>query len=166
MPIPDNSGSSSDSGAIIGGAVGGVILLLMIIVVLCIVILCMRRSSRKESSGTIPVNNKSTNNMIELTNPIHAVTKANTTDRIYSSIKPEKCSISKTSEEQSNYTQPYEHNHDQHSDLAETIKMANDPAYAGNAGHIYVEVEPACGTNTGELKTATRLIQHMQVIQR
>ena len=48
VPIPNNTGSSSDSVAIIGGAVGGVILLLMIIVVLCIVILCMRRSHRKK----------------------------------------------------------------------------------------------------------------------
>ena len=153
VPIPDNNDSSSDSVAIIGGVVGGVILLLMIIVVLCIVILCRRRSCRKESSGTILVNSKLTNNMIKLTNSIYAVTKANTIDRIYSSIKPVKCSISKTSEEQSNYTQPNEH--DRYSDLDETINKTNDPAYAGNAAHMYVEVDLECGANTGGVKTAT-----------
>ena len=125
VPIPDNSRSSSDSGAIIGGAVGGVIL---IIVMLCIVILCVRRSHRKKGSPVHVVDNTTilnTDVTIE-NNPSYDVTKANTLDHIYDSIKLEDSDVinptydvhtkpcSKTNEDEWNYIQPNEPT--QHSD--------------------------------------------------
>ena len=85
VPIPDNSGSSSDSVAIIGGAVGVVVILLMIIVVLCIVILCMRRSSRR-ADDKVPYGINRLNNVTMDNNPSYDVTKANTVD--YDTINP------------------------------------------------------------------------------
>ena len=152
VPMSSNSGSISDNGAIIGGAVGGVILLLMIIAVLCIMILSMRRSRR---TATNHVNDKVSNNIFKLSNPIvsnniHNVTEANTMDRLYSTVKPEKCSSRETSD-QSNYAHPIQFN-DQQSELNEAIRVANDPAYAGM---MNMEVDLACGASTGDIKTAT-----------
>ena len=147
--MSSNSGSISGNGVIIGGAVGGVILLLMIIVVLCLMILSMRRSRRTAKNH---VNDKVSNKLSNpiVSNNIHNVTEANTMDRIYSTVKPEKCSSRETSD-QFNYAQPIQFN-DQQSELDETIRGANDPAYAGL---MNMEVDPTCGANTGDMKTAT-----------
>ena len=83
VPIPDNSGSSSNSVATIGGTVGAVVLLLMIIVVLCIVILYMRRSHRKQDDISKPNTSVTFEN-----NPSYDSTKVNTLDHLYSTIKP------------------------------------------------------------------------------
>ena len=156
VPMSSNSGSISDNDAIIGGAVGGAVggvtLLLMIIAVLCVMILSMRRS---RGTATNHVNDKVSNNKFNLSNSIVSnnmdnVTEANTMDTSYSTVKPEKCSSRETSN-QSNYAQP-NHFNDQQSELDETIRVANDPAYAGQMNK---EVDPACGANTGDMKTAT-----------
>ena len=123
---------------------GGVILLLMITVVLCIVILCVRRCHRK---GTFPVDNntaKLNENVAIESNPAYDVTKANTVDSLYSTIKPGDSDVpitanpsyaiptkpySKTSEDEYNYVQL-----NQHSDLEDTFKMDTNPSYGVATG--------------------------------
>ena len=105
---------------------GGVILLLMIIVVWCIVILCMRRSHRKKGSPVVDNTIKLNTDVTIENNPSYDVTKANTLDHIYDSIKLEDSDVinptydvhtkpcSKTNEDEWNYIQPNEPT--QHSD--------------------------------------------------
>ena len=116
----------------------------MITVVLCIVILCVRRRHRK---GTFPVDNntaKLNENVAIESNPAYDVTKANTVDSSYSTIKLGDSDVpitanpsyaiptkpySKTSEDEYNYVQL-----NQHSGLDDTIKMDTNPSYGVTTG--------------------------------
>ena len=141
----NDSGSSSDIVAIISGAVGGVLLLLMITVMLCIVIVCIRRSHMKKGS-TVDGNTTKLNTDLTIdNNPSYDITKTNTSDHSYSTIKPQGSDVpitsnpsynvptkpySKTSEDDYNYVQPNEFV--QHLELEGTIKMQTNPSYGVN----------------------------------
>ena len=66
----------------------GVILLLMITVVLCIVILCMRRCHQK-ADNNVSYNTTELNTDVTIhPNPSYDVTKVNTVDSLYNTIRP------------------------------------------------------------------------------
>ena len=137
--IPANdSGSNSDSCGIIGGVMGGIILLLIIILVLlCIVIAYVRRSHKKAVNKMFHNASKLNTNVMIESNPSYDVTKPDTGNSLYSTIKRDipitanpSYSVSskpynKASKDEYNYVQPNEFN--QHTGLEDTIKKDTNP---------------------------------------
>ena len=142
--IPANdSGSSSDGCGIIGGVMGVFLLLSMIIIVLlCIVMVYMRRSHKKAMNNMFHNVTRLNTNVVIESNPSYDVSKADTGNSLYSTIKREvpinanpsygisSKPYNKANKDEYNYVQPNEFNH--HSGLEDTIKKDANPVTAGD----------------------------------